>query len=224
MFSNFLQILPIITIKMLAVMIAIVAHEVAHGYVAYKLGDHTAKNRGRLSFNPLKHIDLFGSIIFPAILIMSAGVAFGWAKPVPVNFNKLKNVKRDTILVASAGIVTNIYLAIIAALLLHLSSFIPYPLIQAFVSLFFLNLVGFNIILALFNILPIPPLDGSKIFFGSLDYEWAQKYVDADRQGMFMIVFLAFILPTIGNKIGVDLNFFGSYLINSSKFFISLLL
>lgn len=212
-------------VNFVPIILAIILHELAHGYTAYKLGDNTAKLYGRLSLNPIRHVDIFGTLILPALLFFSkAGFLFGWAKPVPVNFDNLRSFKRDMILVSAAGIVMNIFLAIISAFLLKLISFLPQSTAQGIIGLFLLNMVVFNIVLAVFNALPIPPLDGSKILFGWVEKPWAQKYIGSDRQGLAAIVLFAFILPVIGDKIGINLNLFGMYLIKTSKLFISILL
>lgn len=211
-------------VNFIPVLIAILLHEIAHGYMAFLLGDDTAKRQGRLSLNPIKHVDYFGTIILPALLIFSkAGFIFGWAKPVPVNFQALRNPKRDVILVSAAGIIMNLLLAAVSAVLLHLTPYISHPFLQAVIGLFFLNMIVFNIFLAVFNALPIPPLDGSKILFGWLDKPWAVRYVNADRIGLAALVLLAFILPEIGRSFGVNLNLFGMYVIRFSKFLISFL-
>lgn len=212
-------------VNFVPIILAIVLHELAHGYAAYRLGDNTAKIYGRLTLNPLKHIDPFGSILLPALLYFShAGFMFGWAKPVPVNFNNLKNSKRDLIIVSAAGIVTNLALAIISALLLKTISFLPQSTIQGILGLFLLNMVVFNVVLAIFNALPIPPLDGSKILFGWVNKPWAQRYVNSERAGLIAIVLFAFILPAVGQSLGFDLNIFGIILLKSAKFILSFLL
>ena len=205
--------------------LAIILHEIAHGLAARMLGDNTAKDKGRLSLNPLKHIDVFGTILFPALLIYSgAGFVFGWAKPVPVNFAKLKNYRRDIVIVASAGIVTNFILAAAAALFLVPAKAISHPEILLVCNVFLVNMIVFNIALAVFNLLPIPPLDGSKMLFGWIERSWAQKYIAADRWGFIAIILLAVILPEIGKFFEANWNFFALYMIKASKFFISLFL
>ena len=143
------------TVAYLPILIAIILHEVAHGYAAWKLGDNTAKYYGRLSLNPVKHIDIFGTLILPALLIISrAGFVLGWAKPVPVNFNNLRNYKRDLVIVSAAGIIVNLILAAGSALLLKLAAYVPGAMLQGLVSLFLVNMVVYNVLLAVFNILP----------------------------------------------------------------------
>lgn len=198
--------------------IAITAHEVAHGLVAAYLGDDTAKKNKRLSLNPMRHIDIFGTIILPAILILSkTGFIFGWAKPVPINYNNLKKPKRDIVLVASAGIIMNLYLALIGALLIYLCSFIPTAKFQLFCTAFCINFMVFNIILAVFNILPIPPLDGSKIFFGWSENPWAIKYVNSTRIGLIIIVALAFVIPVFMQTFGINFDVLGWYIKNTTR-------
>lgn len=214
-----------IVVYFIPIIIAIVLHEVAHGYTAWILGDDTAKRLRRLSLNPVRHIDVFGTLILPALLLLSqTGIVFGWAKPVPVDFSRLSNPKRDTVLVASAGIVMNIVLAIISAGLLKLTPLISSQLIQGIVTLFLINMVVFNIVLAVFNALPIPPLDGSKILFGWSTDPRIQKFLDSAKAGSVFIIFVAFILPVICRYFGFEFNPFGWYLIKTSQYFISLLI
>lgn len=214
-----------ILVNFLPIFIAIVLHETAHGYAAYKLGDNTAKIAGRLSLNPVKHIDLFGTIIFPAMLFYSGvGFIFGWAKPVPVNFSNLKKTQRDIVIVSSAGIVANLLLAIVSASFLHAEDYLSHPIAQGIFQVFLINMVVYNIVLAVFNLLPIPPLDGSKILFGWINKSWAQKYIHAEHLGLAFILFVAFILPIIGKQFNFDFNLFGIYMIKVSRFFIQLLI
>ena len=142
----------------------------------------TAQKQGRLSFNPLKHIDPFGTILLPLMLwIAHAGIILGWAKPVPVDFSNLKHPRKGMFWVSAAGIIMNIWLAIISALLMLLIPFVHSPYMQMVLNLFFLNMIVYNIVIALFNALPIPPLDGSKIFFGWINKPWAVKYINSGK-------------------------------------------
>ena len=213
-----------IILNFIPIMLAIILHEIAHGYAALKLGDNTAKRFGRLSLNPVKHVDLFGTIILPALLYASnVGFIFGWARPVPVNYAKI-NSRRDMLIVASAGIVMNIALAVLSALILLLVDFIPSPLIHGILEVFFINMVVYNIVLAVFNILPFPPMDGSKIFFGGINKPWAQRYISADKVGLTTFFAIAIILPLIGSLLGQNWNIVGWYVMGVSKFFISALI
>ena len=207
-----------IIINFLTIIIAIVFHEVAHGYAAYKCGDNTAKQYNRLSLNPLKHIDIVGSIIVPIMLFLSrTGFIFGWAKPVPVNFNNLRHPKKDTIIVASAGIIANLLLAAFAALLLKLVEYIPNTLCYAICALFLTNLIIYNVILAVFNAIPIPPLDGSKILLGWSSNPKIQRFLNYDKEGTFIILLLLFILPMLARYFNIDINPLGTYMIKTSK-------
>ena len=176
--------------------IAITMHEAAHGFVAYKCGDNTAKAMGRVSFDPIKHIDLFGTFLLPAFLYLShAPFLLGWAKPVPVNFNRLNNPRRDTILVAVAGPLTNVILAYISALLTHIDNFIsPEQAPWTFANLYLS--VKINIVLAVFNMLPILPLDGGRVLNSLLPTKIAYRHAKSEPYGMIIIILL-FMLPSL---------------------------
>jgi Zn-dependent protease len=188
------------------VLIAITFHEAAHGFIAHRLGDETAWRLGRVSFNPIRHIDPFGTILLPAVLLlMHAPFLFGYAKPVPVNFRALRNPRRDMVWVAAAGPATNILLAIAAGLLVH-----PALLLPASPALWVLhnlqNAIIINVILAIFNMIPLPPLDGGRIAVGLLPFALARPLAGLERYGMLIIIGLIFLLPMLGNQMGVDLN------------------
>lgn len=172
--------------------VAIVIHECAHGWVAYKLGDPTAKEAGRLTLNPLAHIDLMGTIIFPLLLIlMRSPFLFAWAKPVPVDFRRLRNPKRDMIWVGLAGPASNFAIAFLLAILLQLNLFFA-PLL--------LGGIFINLILAVFNLIPIPPLDGSRILMGILPYSLARNFAQLERYG-FLILFAFLWLGVFGKLV-----------------------
>ena len=189
------------------ILLAVTLHEAAHGWVASKLGDNTAKIMGRVTFNPFKHIDLFGTILLPAgLLLMSGGqYMFGFAKPVPVNFNNLRRPRRDMILVAAAGPGANILIAFAAALLLHLGPYAPEQY-QAWVTMNLFNALWINVVLAVFNLIPLPPLDGGRIMVGLLPAPFSYWLARMERVGFLVLIFVLFILPWIGGKIGVELN------------------
>jgi len=157
-----------VSIWAMPILVAIVFHEVAHGWVAYRLGDDTAARMGRLTLNPISHIDLFGTILLPFLLIIaSAPFIFGYAKPVPVNFHNLNNPKRDMIWVALAGPATNILLALCSALALKVLLVLGYST-DNLVFLMAESSLIINVVLAVFNIFPIPPLDGGRVLVGLL--------------------------------------------------------
>jgi Zn-dependent protease len=168
-------------------------HEIAHGLVADRFGDPTARLSGRLTLNPLKHIDLYMSILLPLMLIVSGSpIIFGGAKPVPVDPFNLKEGRKDIALVALAGPLTNILLAIIASISLRMLSFFGggETIIIGFLYFLFMTIAQFNLLLAIFNLLPIPPLDGSKIFALLLPKKEATAYLALGQIGTFILLFL----------------------------------
>lgn len=207
------EILFTASIWVLPVLIAITMHEAAHGYVANMLGDPTARLQGRVTLNPLAHIDRFGTIILPVLCIMSswalagAPFVFGYAKPVPVAVSRLNNPRRDMMLVAAAGPAVNVILAIAAAILLHTAPWFPAWFGQWWQTTL-VNAILLNLVLAVFNMVPLPPLDGGRILTGLLPYDLAVRYARLERYGIFIVVGLLFLLPFIGRQIGVDLGFF----------------
>jgi len=172
---------------------SVVIHEVAHGYAALWLGDVTAKYAGRLTLNPIKHIDPLGSIILPAIMIILPGnFIFGWAKPVPYNPYNLKNQKWGELIVAAAGPLSNVVLATFFGLLIQLSPLLGLP--GSFVEIA-LSVVLINLVLAIFNLMPIAPLDGSKILHALLPADKAVAYMNfVERYSIFLLIFFIFIV------------------------------
>ena len=186
-----------IAIYAIPVIFAITLHEAAHGYVARHFGDDTAANAGRVTLNPLKHIDLFGTILLPAFLLLSkAGFVFGYAKPVPVNFAALRDPKRDMIWVAAAGPGMNALLAIMSAGLLGLV--FHYGSAPQWLVLLLWSSVEINLILAVLNLWPIPPLDGSKVAEGLLPPALALPFWRLSRFGMLYVIAIFFIAPLVG--------------------------
>ena len=180
----FMDKIVVILIQLLALFLAIVPHEVAHGYVAWKLGDPTARRAHRLTLNPLAHIDLFGSIILPGMLmLMHSPVLFGWAKPVPFDPRYFRDPRRGIMLVGAAGPITNFVMAILSALLYRVIG----PA-SDFFALFLAYLCITNIILGVFNLIPIPPLDGSRVLMGLLPEDWVGSYLRLEPFG-FVIIF-----------------------------------
>ena len=193
----------------LPVLFAITLHEAAHGWVAWRLGDDTARVLGRVSFNPLRHIDPFGTVLMPALLLFASGgrMMFGFAKPVPVNFSRLRKPRRDMVLVAAAGPGSNILLAVISALLIHGTVLFEADA-QRWLQHNLVNSVWINLLLAVFNMLPVPPLDGGRVAVGLLPPEPARQLARVERAGMIIILAALFIVPWIGGKMGLDLNIF----------------
>jgi len=211
------------SIWIIPVLISITMHEAAHGYVANLLGDDTAKKLGRVTLNPFKHIDRFGTIILPLILIViKSPFIFGWAKPVPVKFYRLQNPLRDMVFVAIAGPVTNIILALVTGSIL--SAMYNFGLINN--TWFVHTLTNFlliNIILAVFNMIPIPPLDGGRVVVGLLPKYFSYQFAKLERYGLFIIITAIFILPLIGKEIGIKLEPVHWYIKSISSFFINII-
>lgn len=178
------------------ILLAITLHEAAHGYVALSCGDDTAKRMGRISLNPFRHIDLFGTVILPGILLLtSAPVLFGYAKPVPVNFGRLNHPQRDSVYVAAAGPAMNILLAFLSAILFHFLDLLPPEWIPSVQQSLTLSVI-INVTLAVFNMLPLPPLDGGRVAVGLLPDVLARPLSRLEPYG-FMIIFGLLLLPPL---------------------------
>ena len=188
--------------------IAIVFHEVSHGFVARSLGDPTAHLLGRLSLNPLKHVDPFGTVILPAILKLSGLPVFGWAKPVPVRKELLRNPRRDMMLVAAAGPGSNLVMAVIGAVLLGLllrftGGGEASGLALSFLALNLFNFILINVFLALFNLLPVPPFDGGHIIEGLLPPRLAARFGELHKYALLVMILLIVVLPMISPSLNV---------------------
>ena len=206
--------IPYFTISIIPVLLAITVHEAAHGYAAKHFGDKTAYYLGRITLNPIKHIDPLGTVVIPGmLLLLSAPFLFGWAKPVPVNFSNLNNPKKDMMWVALAGPASNLVMAIIWAIILGLfkssgTSHALFVIGMAQVG------IMINLVLMLLNLLPIPPLDGGRMAVSLLPSPWSYKLASIERYGMFILIFLivsgllsAILLPLLrffqGTLIGI---------------------
>ncbi|MBI2599654.1 site-2 protease family protein [Candidatus Daviesbacteria bacterium] len=186
-------------LSILVLLFSVITHEVMHGYVALLFGDTTAERAGRLTLNPIPHIDLFGTILLPALLIFTGSpVLFGWAKPVPVNPLNFSNLRKGELFVSAAGILANLALAIIAALLYHLLNAFPNT------PLLVLGLLKFtatiNLVLGVFNLFPIPPLDGSKVLLSQLPYNLAREYQKLEPYG-FLLLLILMMVPFGGGSL-----------------------
>jgi Zn-dependent protease len=207
-----------IAIWAVPVLVAIVFHEVAHGYVAYYFGDPTAARMGRLTLNPIAHIDLFGTVILPLLLIIaSSPFVFGYAKPVPVNFNNLRRPKRDMIWVAAAGPLTNLVLAFTSAmiwkLLLSSDDLLPASSIAVFSPLADMakTAVLMNVVLAVFNLIPIPPLDGGRVLVGLLPEPQSSVVARVEPYG-FIIVIVLLMTDVLDHVMGPAVRFLLGFL------------
>jgi len=213
-----------ISVWVLPLVIAITFHEAAHGFVAHRLGDDTAYNLGRVSFNPLRHIDPFGTVVMPAILLMShAPFLFGYAKPVPVNFRALRNPRLDMVFVALAGPATNIVLALAAAFAFHALEYVP-PNAAQWLADNLKNALVINVILAIFNMMPIPPLDGGRVAVGLLPKRLALPLARLEPFGMLILIGVLILLPLAGSQFGLNLDVISAILRTMSSHVLRLIL
>ena len=208
--TSFPSLLEILIIA-IPVIVAITFHEAAHGFVAWRLGDNTAHAMGRVTFNPLRHVDFFGTILLPAILLLArAPFLFGWAKPVPIDASKLRHPRRDMVLVAAAGPGSNLVLALVSGVLLALytSQYGSQDGQGDFAEKALSISVYINAILAVFNMLPLPPLDGGRVAVGLLPDKMAYALAGLERWGLFLVIGVLFLLPLVTAQLGHEINLF----------------
>ena len=213
-----------LSVWIIPLVLAITFHEAAHGFVAHALGDDTAYKLGRVSFNPLRHIDPFGTLMLPALLLLShSPFLFGYAKPVPVNFRKLGEPRSGMVLVALAGPATNILLALAAAVSFHLVDLIPANASQWVVDNL-KNMILINVVLAVFNMMPIPPLDGGRVAVGLLPRPLAVPLSRLEPFGMLILIGILILLPLAGSQFGLNLDVISTVLSTVTNFVIRLIL
>ncbi|MEK7616470.1 MAG: site-2 protease family protein [Patescibacteria group bacterium] len=187
-----------LALSIVILLFSVIVHEVMHGYVAKKFGDHTAEKAGRLTLNPIPHIDLFGTILLPGLLIFTGSpILFGWAKPVPVNPLNFTSLRKGELMVSAAGILSNFGLAIAAALIYHILNALPqtFPFLLGALLRF---TVTINLVLGVFNLFPIPPLDGSKVLLSQLPYHLAKSYQRLEPYGI--LILLIFLMVPFGQS------------------------
>jgi Zn-dependent protease len=207
--SNLASMLYTASTWVLPVVFAVTFHEAAHGFIAHRFGDDTAWQAGRVTFNPFKHIDRVGTIILPALLIlMRSPFLFGYAKPVPVNFGRLNHPRRDMVWVALAGPGTNILLAIVSSLLFYGVDLMP-PSPAEWLAANLVHSIQINAVLCVFNMLPLPPLDGGRVAVGLLPDALAFPLARVERYGMLILLLFLFVIPYVGEQTGRDLNILG---------------
>lgn len=201
-----MSVLYTVSTWILPALLAITLHEAAHGFAAWRLGDDTAKRAGRLSLNPLRHVDPMGTVVVPGLLLLvKAPFLFGWAKPVPVDFWSLPSPRRDMAIVAAAGPGINLLQAYIALLLFHLL-----PLFggaaDGWISDNLENALQINLILCVFNMIPVPPLDGGRVAVGLLPLALARPLARVERYGMVLLLILLLVVPLAASQFGIDWN------------------
>jgi Zn-dependent protease len=213
-----------LSVWVIPLVIAITFHEAAHGFVAYQFGDDTAWKLGRVSFNPIRHIDPFGTLVLPALLLFThSPFLFGYAKPVPVNFRALSDPRLGMIMVALAGPATNMLLALVAAAGFHLLPLVPGDYAQ-WVADNLKNAVLINVVLAVFNMMPIPPLDGGRVAVGILPRPLAIPLARLEPFGMLILIAILILLPLAGSQFGLNLDVISQLLRKATDAIIGIIL
>jgi Zn-dependent protease len=213
-----------VSVWVIPLLFAITFHEAAHAYVAWRLGDNTAWQLGRVSFNPLKHIDPFGTVLLPGILLLShSPFVFGYAKPVPINFRNLNHPRLDMVWVALAGPATNILLALAAAAAFHALPLVPADYAK-WVADNLKNALVINAVLAVFNMMPIPPLDGGRVAVGLLPRPLGSALSRLEPYGMLILIGALIILPLLGAQLGLNLDVISAILRTLTGYVLSFVL
>jgi Zn-dependent protease len=213
-----------VSVWVIPLLFAITFHEAAHAYVAWRLGDNTAKELGRVSFNPLKHVDPFGTVLLPGVLLLShSPFVFGYAKPVPVNFRNLNHPRLDMVWVALAGPATNILLALAAGASFHAMPWVPADYAK-WVADNLKNTLIINAVLAVFNMMPIPPLDGGRVAVGLLPRPLGYALSRLEPYGMLILIGALIILPLLGAQLGLNLDVISAILRTLTGYVLSFVL